>query len=960
MSSRWNGAIALILVGLVALIGSCSGGGTNNTNLIGEKFNLLITANPDSGPAPLTVSFFAVPSGGQQPYTYRWDFDGDGVTDSNSNSGVYSYTDSGQATVVVTDNAGDTVTASKTIIVTQGGVPAGTSELDVRYDVTPKSGTVPFNAQFTAYVQGGKEPYKYSWDFDGDGVYDSFIKNPLWTFEHIGQETIPGTYTIVPVLHVEDSRGVTGTNLDDKNNDGNPDFRLVIVANPPAGGLIATGAANPVAGQAPLTVEFTGSATNGSDHYQFKWNFGDNTNTDFADSSIATHTYLTAGNYLATVTVKDMTTGAIASSAPITINATVEQVFGITITSDLTAGEVPFVANFAASPVNGQEPIQYQWDVFDDVTPGDPNPSVTNPPTLNGAAVITPDFTYRKNPAIHFANTAGLTSDYSYAVRCVAVDASGNTAVSNLIRVVASPRSSASPRYEAYRPNVVARTTFPNGSAQPTLQALPSPVPWTARANPAVVAHPSGISFIIGGEVLDENGNFERLVLRGDSVYMHVPRTQSTGSEESSIGKFNTGTLGGGMVRLNDNFAPAFPGPNDRAMPPVPTQRSGAFTIVGSAAAVLLHEIPESNPDGAYQQARQQAGYPYPESVANHWGLDNPMGGDTSGLGSPVIYVLGGRVAANQPVDLVQKYYVYGFGSEDLPYDSAAFGFQTTSNQTDIWSPFFLRPDTDQYPAPDADPDIPDRRASTNDEVLPTLIEPLYGLMACSLESGVDQATPSFPNGPYHYVFVFGGIGSDGSVRDDMRWWNITLPGQGNSGGQTPNGVFSLVSTMPTPRAYGKAVVLESSTGLKIALVGGIDAHGIPLNTIDIFSFNDSNNPATGTWDTFQGTLPEALEACGAGFHPGPGVEDWVLTFGGWTGKDYNSDVYDARLYSPGDLVLREAIKAVPRNMVGSCQSNGSNALRAYLSTAKFNRYYVFGGVDENGSDSVVEVLSLP
>jgi hypothetical protein len=164
---------------------------------------------------------------------------------------------------------------------------------------------------------------------------------------------------------------------------------------------------------------------------------------------------------------------------------------------------------------------------------------------------------------------------------------------------------------------------------------------------------------------------------------------------------------------------------------------------------------------------------------------------------------------------------------------------------------------------------------------------------------------------------------------------------------------------MPTPRAYGKAVVVQGTTGLKVALVGGIDERGIPVDTIDVFSFNNADNPANGSWETFAGTLPEALEACGAGFHPGPGEEEWVLTFGGWTGQDYNFDVYNARLFSDGDLIIREAVTSVPRNMVGSSQSNGSNPLLAYVDITH-NRYYVFGGVDENGSDSVVEVLSLP
>ena len=165
---------------------------------------------------------------------------------------------------------------------------------------------------------------------------------------------------------------------------------------------------------------------------------------------------------------------------------------------------------------------------------------------------------------------------------------------------------------------------------------------------------------------------------------------------------------------------------------------------------------------------------------------------------------------------------------------------------------------------------------------------------------------------------------------------------------------------MPSARAYGQAVVLQSNTGLKIALVGGIDDRGNPQDTIDIYSFNNSNNPTTGSWETFEGTLPEALEACGAGFHPGPGDEDWLLTFGGWTGEDYNFDVYNARLFSDGNLITREAVTSVPRNMVGSSQSNGSNPIAGYIAAATHNRYYVFGGVDENGSDSVVEVLSLP
>ena len=80
---------------------------------------------------------------------------------------------------------------------------------------------MPFNCQFQAFVSGGKAPYSYAWDFEGDGVFDSFLEAPLWTFERAGQAagTSNDTYLFYPVLRVTDGRGVVGTNLDDKNGD---------------------------------------------------------------------------------------------------------------------------------------------------------------------------------------------------------------------------------------------------------------------------------------------------------------------------------------------------------------------------------------------------------------------------------------------------------------------------------------------------------------------------------------------------------------------------------------------------------------------------------------------------------------------------------------------------------------------------------------------------------------------
>jgi len=329
--------------------------------------------------------------------------------------------------------------------------------------------------------------------------------------------------------------------------------------------------------------------------------------------------------------------------------------------------------------------------------------------------------------------------------------------------------------------------------------------------------------------------------------------------------------------------------------------------------------------------------------------------------------VLGGRTDATTPSELVQKYYPYGFGNEYLTPWSQDFGFQTTSNQTDIWSPYFLRPDRDQFPGngQNFDPQVEERREGTGgaQEVLPTLPRPVYGLMAVKIESGVDTPAPDFPNGPFRVIFTFGGIDDSGTVTDEMRRWNVN-EGQENTGGGDENEVIQLVGNMPSPRAYGKAVLIPRADEIKIALVGGFDDQGQPLDTVDVYTFDSQYNPGNGAWETFAGTLPEAIEACGAGYHPGYAGEDWVVSFGGRNVNDFTTKTYTARLGSSGDQVVTELIATVPRSNAGSSQA-GSDPITAaraiaMLSEVKFNRYFVIGGVDENGVESIVETLSLP
>jgi hypothetical protein len=191
----------------------------------------------------------------------------------------------------------------------------------------------------------------------------------------------------------------------------------------------------------------------------------------------------------------------------------------------------------------------------------------------------------------------------------------------------------------------------------------------------------------------------------------------------------------------------------------------------------------------------------------------------------------------------------------------------------------------------------------------------------------------------------------------EMRWWDTSI-GDNQQGGQTtPDGLFSLMPEMPRERAYAKAVILPNGFAPAVALVGGIDKTGAPIKEIDIFQFNDPLAPNSGSWSTFSGTLPEALVGCGGGYNDGGAGqgEAWVLAFGGWTGSKFSTTTFNARVGSGGGLVIREPLQVVPRRGTNSAQSGCKE-----INTLIFNRSYLMGGADENGSDPIVEAFGLP
>ncbi len=141
---------------------------------------LTVTANPDSGIAPLGVDFKGTVSGGLGPYGYDWSF-GDGASSADANPHhEYARAGSYEARLVVTDSEGAQVS--------QKAIVSVAAPLEVTITTDRTSGTVPLTVQFTAVVTGGSGTYGYEWTF-GDGTMSSDL-NPKHTFQSSGSYTV--------------------------------------------------------------------------------------------------------------------------------------------------------------------------------------------------------------------------------------------------------------------------------------------------------------------------------------------------------------------------------------------------------------------------------------------------------------------------------------------------------------------------------------------------------------------------------------------------------------------------------------------------------------------------------------------------------------------------------------------------------------------------------------------------
>jgi PKD repeat protein len=137
--------------------------------------------------------------------------------------------------------------------------------------------------------------------------------------------------------------------------------------------LDADADASPHSGNAPLTVQFTGSADGGTTPYSYSWTFGDGSSSTAQSPS---HTYTQAGTFTARLTVTDGDSNQNSTTETITVSSSTSSISAGIVASP-TSGTVPLTVNFTGTADGGVSPYTYTWNFGDGDTGSGRIPSHT-------------------------------------------------------------------------------------------------------------------------------------------------------------------------------------------------------------------------------------------------------------------------------------------------------------------------------------------------------------------------------------------------------------------------------------------------------------------------------------------------------------------------------------------------------------------------------------------------------
>ena len=171
--------------------------------------------------------------------------------------------------------------------------------------------------------------------------------------------------------------------------------------------LKASASATPSTGNAPLGVNFTGSASGGTAPYSYSWNFGDGSTSTTQNPS---HTYTSAGTYTATLTVTDSASPAVTATANTTVTVSaVGQPLTATASATPTSGQIPVNVSFTGTVTGGSPPYSYSWNFGDGSTSTAQNPTHTynTVGTFNATLTVTDS----SSPAKTASSSVSISAD---------------------------------------------------------------------------------------------------------------------------------------------------------------------------------------------------------------------------------------------------------------------------------------------------------------------------------------------------------------------------------------------------------------------------------------------------------------------------------------------------------------------------------------------------------------------
>ena len=307
--------------------------------------------------APLQVTFSsenvikALQAGDFQITGVRWDFDGDGVFETEPTDFDVSYLYNRQGNYNVgleIDVEAEDEPRQYFYLLSIG---------EALFGATPSTGTAPLEVQFDAgnLVLEDVKIQSFDWDFDGDGQYDLTGKDnlrPRYTFEQIGVYNVH--------LRMVDENNVVENYY--------RDIEIVVSERPLLSAEIE--ASPSLSGTIPFQIRFDGGESESvkGQIVSYEWDFGDGSQLQVGRT--VTHIYNEPGFYTVTLTIQE-DTGKEAST-------TVEvEAKGISVAPEarikttpedeegIVSGTLPFNVSFDASvSVDPDEDIvDYEWDI---------------------------------------------------------------------------------------------------------------------------------------------------------------------------------------------------------------------------------------------------------------------------------------------------------------------------------------------------------------------------------------------------------------------------------------------------------------------------------------------------------------------------------------------------------------------------------------------------------------------